>query len=125
MLFLVGCANLPPSQNEVERLSAQARVRDSMPTCSNPTECQAKWEAAQIWITRNSAFKIQIATTAVIETYRSVGGSMDMDYRVTKEPQGDGKYIFNLQTHCDNFIACNKDPLATIQDFNNYINSIK
>lgn len=123
LLSLSGCA-MPPSQSSVDRLAMQARARDTMPTCNASAQCQNKWDAAQVWVSKNAGYKIRTATTALIETYEAVGGSTDFYMRVTKEPLGDGKYQMNLALRCDNFISCRAEPYQLIMDFNNYINSV-
>lgn len=123
-LAITGCA-MTPGQSQVDRLALQARVRDTIPVCTSPTECQNKWEAAQVWIIKNAGYKIQTATSAVIETYNAVGGSTEFHMLLLKESIGDGKYQLNLAVNCDNMFGCKKEPYQAIMDFNNYINGIK
>lgn len=122
-ILLTSCANVP-SQSEVERLAAQARIRDSAPICNNDN-CQKKWDAAQVWVSQNSAFKIQTVSTAIIETYSPTNGDPRLAYQITKAPYKDGQYQIIIKAYCANWLlGCNPSPLDAAQSFNNYINSI-
>lgn len=123
-LTITSCA-LEPTQSEVEELSQQARVRDTIPTCEIEKECQNKWDAAQVWVSQNSGYKIQTASSAIIETYNSTDGSTALAMKVLKEPLGSGKYRFVLSAGCANLFGCDKRPIDVIQRFNDYINGIK
>lgn len=104
----------------------QARVTDTIPQCEDQQECQTKWDAAQAWVSNNAGFKIQTNSSAIIETYNSPEGSMDMSMKVVKEPMGNNKNRFVLSVTCGNWLlGCNRDPLQAIQDFNDYVNRFK
>ena len=122
---LVGCETIP-GQTEVDRLSAQARVNDSVPTCATQQECQNKWDAAQAWLSKNAGFKIQTSSNAVVETYNSPEGSMEMAMKIIKEPIGDGKSKISLTVGCGNWLlGCNRNPNEAMQAFNDYVNAVK
>lgn len=124
LLALSGCATNGGMSN-VDRLSLQARVRDTIPTCSSDKECLNKWEAAQFWVSNNSGYKIQTATSAIIETYNATGGSVALAMKVLKEPLGNGQYRMVMSARCDNMFGCQVEPLQAIQNFNDYVNTIK
>jgi hypothetical protein len=53
--ILSSCAT---QDQNVERLSAQARINDTTPLCEGQQQCQNKWDAAQVWVSNNAGFKI-------------------------------------------------------------------
>lgn len=121
VLLLSGCST---SQEQVERLSAQARLSDSVPVCDQDS-CQRKWDAAQSWVSQNSAYKIQTVSSAIIDTYSPANGDMGLAFNVAKEPISDGKYRIIIKAYCGNWIACSEPPLKAAQRFNDYVNNVK
>jgi len=113
---------------KLEAISEQARqtggTSSDSPTCE-ADKCNYMWEAAQVWVSNNSAYKIQIATSAIISTYNSTRGSTDLAFKVTKEPIGSGKYKISMFARCDNILGCAVNPDQAVQNFNRHINSIK
>jgi len=73
-------------------------VQETVPVCDGEADCEAKWNAAQLWVAKNAGYKIQIATEVLIETYNSTAGGSGLAASVTKEPIGDGRFaiIANL-----------------------------
>ena len=133
-LLLNGCAGNYRERAEadriakVEALSEQARqsggVSSESPVCESE-KCNYMWEAAQVWVSNNSRYKIQLATSALISTYNSTNQSTDLAFRVTKEPIGGGKYKIVMMANCDNWIGCMPKPQEAIQQFNRHLNSLK
>ena len=104
-MLIAGCTSTPSP----EFLAKQAEIEKSVPVCVDERDCNAKWEAAQLWVIHNSAFKIQTATSVLIETYNAVQGEDGISARVTKEPMGNGKYKFVVNIWCDRVLACPPD----------------
>lgn len=98
----------------------QADYLRTRQTCDNPGECKAMWEAAQVWVAKNAAFKIQTQTDLIIETYNSPFKDSGLAVRVMREPLGDGTYLLTITADCG--MSYNKDcdvhPGAAVVDFN-------
>lgn len=114
LVLIGGCATTPDPQ----RLAMQEQINQTIPTCSGVDDCNAKWEAAQLWIVHNTAYKIQTATSVLIETYNPSQHSPSLAARVTKEPQGGGKYRLLVALWCDNMFGCVPDAYAKALEFN-------
>lgn len=118
LTMLFGCAASPELQ------ATQAEFRRTIPTCSGAEDCNEKWEAAQLWVVKNSGWKIQTQSNVLIETYNATGGSTRIAVRVTKEPLGGGKYQFIVNVWCDNIFGCQPNAWDAALDFNRQISSI-
>lgn len=113
---LVGCAG------QRQRAQAnQAKFDAEVPVCVGESDCRAKWEAAQVWIVRNSGFKLQVATDVLLETYNSTNSSVKLAVRVVKVPMGGGKYRIEVTTRCANIFGCSPDSWAAAHDFNQVV----
>jgi hypothetical protein len=118
--LLVGCATSP------ERQAKQAEFRRTIPTCSGQTaDCNAKWEAAQLWVVRNAGWKIQTQSSVLIETYNAVGSSTNGSRFVSRKSRlvaGDISFMVNVW--CDNIFGCHPDSWGAALDFNRHIASV-
>lgn len=112
LLGVTGCATSPAI------LAKQEEFIRTIPICTNEKDCNEKWEAAQLWVVHNAAFKIQISTNVLIETYNAPSYSPHIAVRVTKEPIGGGKYQFIVSVWCANALGCNPDSWDAALDFN-------
>lgn len=116
LFTLSGCAaQMQQAQENRERFER------NIPTCEGEEDCRAKWEAAQVWVTKNAGYKIQNATSVLIETYNATGGSVQLSVRVVKEPLGGGRYKFVVSTWCDNIFGCSPDSWQAAHDFNRVV----
>ena len=116
--LLVGCATSP------ERQAKQAEFNSTIPTCSGTAGCNAKWEAAQLWVVHNAGWKIQTQSSVLIETYNAVNSSTNIAVRVTKEPLGGGRYQFLVKVWCDNIFGCHPDSWDAALNFNREIGRV-
>lgn len=116
-ISLAGCATSPASDLRENR----AEFERTIPTCDGEQDCNAKWEAAQLWVVHNAGFKIQTATNVLLETYNATGGSTSIAARVTKEPLGGGRYKIIVRTWCDNIFGCTPNTWDAALDFNRKI----
>jgi len=105
-------------------ITPQERMVQTTPICTNEKECAIKWEAAQIWVVHNSAYKIQTTTNVLLETYNSPNGESKLAVRVTKEPLGGGRYKFIVNAWCGSELGCIPDELSAGLDFNKQISAI-
>lgn len=119
--MLAGCATTP----DPKRQAVLDEINRTIPTCAGVDDCNAKWEAAQLWVIHNARFKIQTATTVLIETYNPSDSSPHLAARVTKEPLGGGKYRLLVTVWCDNWIGCVSDPYEKALDFNRTVAAAK
>lgn len=113
--LLSACASSP------ERQAKLAELQRTIPTCVGAEDCNAKWEAAQLWVVKNAGWKIQNQSNVLIETYNAINGSTSIAVRVTKEPMGGGKYKFLVKVWCDNVFGCHPDSLDAALRFNREI----
>lgn len=90
------------------------------PQCSSPESCKMMWDAAQLFVARNSDQKIQIATDVLIETYNPTY-STNIAMRVTKEHLGGGLYKISADAFCSNPFGCNVHPANVINRFNSSV----
>jgi hypothetical protein len=118
-LFLMSaCATSP------ERQAKLAELQRTTPTCSGAEDCNAKWEAAQLWVVKNAGWKIQTQSTVLIETYNPANNSPAIAVRVTKEPLGGGKYQIFVKVWCANLFGCVPDSLDAALKFNREISIV-
>lgn len=112
--LLAGCAALPddPSSNP----EAAAPL-----VCMNKAQCDLYWQRAQAWVANSSTYyRISLATDTLIETYGPTPGRMDLAYRVTRIPQGDGAQIL-IVANCGNVFGCAPTRTDAIAGFKRYV----
>lgn len=115
--FLAGCA----TNNSPERQAKLAELQRTIPTCIGVADCNAKWEAAQLWVVKNAGWKIQTQSSVLIETYNATNNSTNIAVQVTKEPMGGGKYQILVKVWCANMFGCHPDSLDAALNFNRTI----
>ena len=101
LCLLCGCVGM----NQQLRSRLDAVKGEPEPVCDVKT-CPDKWTRAQIWLTRHSNRKIQIATDSVLQTYNVINGDPVYNYTIVKEPVGDGNCRISANLTCGNFIGC-------------------
>lgn len=117
--FLQSCATSP------ERLALIEFAESTMPVCVDDADCRIKWEAAQLWVINNAAYRLQIATDVLLETYNPTDYTTQLGMRVTKEPLGGGQYRFNISAYCANLLGCARDPVEVKIAFNEHISATR
>jgi hypothetical protein len=119
--LLSGCATNPQTQY------LQSRIAATTPTCNQNIEmqCEKMWEAAQVWIVKNSAYKLQIATDVLLETYNPSQYDTGIAVRVLKEPTSNSSYKISVVVYCDNLFGCSPNQFEAALDFNNSVNLAK
>jgi len=116
-----GCA----THNSPEAMAKKAELQKTIPVCSGEADCKAKWEAAQLWVVHNAAYKIQIMSDVLIETYNATNSEPSIAARVTKEPLGGGKYRLLVSVWCDNVFGCVPDSMDAALDFNKTVSAAR
>lgn len=119
-LSLAGCA-ATNAANQARRTAFESTI----PTCTGDVDCKAKWEAAQLWVVKNSGYKLQIVTDVLLETYNATDYSTNLAVRVTKEPVGSGTYRLIVSTNCANIFGCTPNAWDAAIDFNRKISAVK
>ena len=138
--LLSGCASLSEKnaewaerraeraqQLEVDRAAARAAetrrqqaFRDTRPRCTSEAECEAMWNAAELWIADNAGMRLATATSNVLETFAST--SPRLAVRATRRAQGDGEYLIEVSVSCGNYVFgtpnCSRSPHSAAMDFN-------
>jgi hypothetical protein len=90
-----------------EQASAPAPALPSVITCQAGADCDTKWSRATDWITKNSAWKIQRQTDALIQTYNSINDSPSPGFKVTKVAAAQpGTYEIDFTGKCSNMWGC-------------------
>ncbi|MDT3708149.1 MAG: hypothetical protein ROZ09_15105 [Thiobacillus sp.] len=114
---LIGCAVTPNPQ----RQALLDEINKTTPTCAGAEDCNAKWDAAQLWVVHNAGYKIQTATNVLIETYNPAQYSPGIAVLVTKEPMGGGAYRIPVKISCANIYGCQPDRYKAALDFNRVV----
>ena len=131
LLTLTGCAAIAEHTERTreamaERRAAEQLARDqarheferSMPTCTTEPECDAMWDAAQLWIVQNAGMKLQLATDVVLETYSPQNGNMRLGVRAVKQNRGELGSRIEVSVWCGNIFGCMTDTREAALDFN-------
>lgn len=113
-IILASCATTPSPAEQAKR----AEFEKTIPVCVDEKDCKVKWETAQLWIVRNSAYKLQIVTDVLLQTYNPTGGTPQIGVQATKEPAGGGRYKILVRVFCDNIFGCVPNPWDAVLDFN-------
>lgn len=117
---LVGCA-----MNNAADLEAARRIT---PTCSAGADCDAKWDAAQLWIVKNAGFKMQTTTNVVLQTFgpsTATSSSTNLAVTVTREPDGPQRFRIVARMSCGNPFGCSPEAPAALLAFNRAVSEAK
>lgn len=100
-----------------------ARIR---PHCRDREQCERWWRAAQVWIVKNSAFKIQIATDAFIETYQGPAiAPGQWSFTAVRSPHLNGGDEILLQPYCASYRGCAPVLEVVMADFNRWVLGVR
>ncbi len=113
LVYITGCADVRLVQQQISQL------KEKSPKCFSQIECNTMMEAAQIWLSNNSLLKIQMATTAIIQTYTDTKNHcIYVSYIVEKVPIRINEWKITLSSSCEGTDHVNK-----LNSFNNFISS--
>jgi hypothetical protein len=84
-------------------------------------DCATQWERAQVWIARHSRWKIQTASSVLIQTYNPKKNDLTYGFIVTREPEGEGRYRIQFEPQCGNFLGCDPSKNRLTRAFYRYI----
>jgi len=105
-LILAGCASQPYVPTKIVSDAAKTPV-----ICEGKEACDMMWSKAQIWVSENAGYKIQVATDSIIETYSARDYSQGYSVRMVKMPLGDGKHELKLSINCGYPAMCAEVPI--------------
>jgi len=108
---LAGCATAHDPAKEAEG-------NRTVPTCSEPKECEVKWATARQWVLENAGWKLQTITPDYMETFNPMDGSTELAVRVQKVAQADGTYKIMVRVWCGNMFGCRVKPWDAVIHFN-------
>lgn len=117
-VLVCSCVGLPSPEEEAALRAKREQVEATRPTCEGEKDCAAKWDAAQLYVVKNSDFKIQTATNVLIETFSPSPGDLGTAISVTKEPLGGGRFKFVVRAYC---YVCTRHPVEVDLDFNRQV----
>lgn len=118
---LSGCVPIsryPPVQpaTEADGDEAQRPI-----VCAGTDQCALWWRRAQLWIARNSGYKLQVISDTVLETYGARPGSTSWAFSATREPLGEGREQIELDPSCGSQPQCTQNALTLRADFSRYV----
>jgi hypothetical protein len=105
-LLLVACAHKDEAINPKVIEAANTPL-----ICESKESCDILWSKAQIWVSENAGYKIQIATDSIIETYSARDYSTGYSIRLTKTPKENGKYELKLNISCGPYPICGENQI--------------
>jgi hypothetical protein len=115
-ILLSSCAITPDNP------AASAEATEPL-LCPDKSTCDAYWQRAQAWIAANSAWKIQTASDAIIQTFGPAGARDDLAYLVTRVPNNDGSARIFIGAQCANTIRCYPSKTEAIIAFKRFVRS--
>lgn len=89
--------------------------------CVGELECKLYWERAQVWVVRNSHWKVQVATDVMISTFNGTEHSTYNHYSIVREPMGNGRERITMQTGCNNIFGCMTRPDVARRQLYDYV----
>src|SRR5262245_23808575 len=116
-VLLLGCAS---TGGDDPRLNADA-MREL--GCIDKAQCELFWERAQVWVSGNSYYRVQLANDSVIETQGPLAGRMELAYRVIKIPDGKGGARIMITAECGNAFRCTPTVTDAMVAFKRYTRS--
>lgn len=114
LCLLVSCAT-------TEQKAAIAELAQRQIICTQGEDCDTKWGRAVTWVAQNSAWKIQLQSDLIIQTYSAVGGSPSPGFLVNKVPLGNGQFQIAITSGCDNIFGCVPDHTMVLASFNQFV----
>ncbi len=107
-VLIAGCATeyRNPYLDGSYSYSAGNTTASTLPVkCKDKPDCDSKWSRAQIWISNNSAWKIQTMSDSIIQTY-GPDNSTRAGFIATRRINPDGSGEINITANCGNWVGC-------------------
>lgn len=115
---LCACATFPhdaPVDAETEAIASEPLM------CSSEEQCKLFWQRAQFWLATNSAYKMQVISDTILETYNGPRGSVNFSYRVFMERNQGGSARIWIHAFCANDFGCAEPTKAVFAKFKTYV----
>ena len=108
----------------VSACASTAQNRQPIPpvTCTAGKDCDAKWSRAVAWVSQNTAYKIQVQTDSLIQTYGPFDSKTGTAATVNKIAGANGQYEIVAHMSCDNLIGCIPDLGEQMRSFASFVN---
>jgi hypothetical protein len=90
-------------------------------TCSNSAQCDLWWQRAQTWVQSHSKYRIESATSSLIQTAGPDGGKRALAYQITRTANPDGTATIGFAAHCDGSMGCKPNPWEAGADFKEFV----
>ena len=113
--LLAGCATQEPISSAEDWEAREPLV------CRGKDQCDRWWRRAQVWISENSGFRIQVATDGIIETYGPPAYSTRWAFRAVREPSANEVERMRIAASCGPAPLCRQNPLKLIAQFKRYV----
>lgn len=110
-LFLAACASGP------------ADPQAAPPVCTSPSQCDAYWNAAAIWIRHTLRQHIAERTDTMMRTVMTQSPGNYLSVRITREEIAPGTWRIDAEMYCAMKVGCEPSPWEAEQDFNRYVNN--
>lgn len=120
-IALLGCVSPNRFPNVAPATDADAELAAKPLICVGPEQCSLWWRRAQFWIARSSAYKLQVISDTVLETYGARNGSTGWAFSATREPLQDGAEQIELSPSCGRYPQCIENPLKLRAEFARYL----
>ncbi len=88
--------------------------------CPGKDQCDVIWQRAQLWIAKNSKYRIELANDVVIQTYGPFEADTDLAFRAYREQLPDGTANISFKALCGNWIGCERPPVGAIRDLKEF-----
>jgi hypothetical protein len=116
-ILMAGCATTP-------QMSAEERAHKLQPVaCKDKAQCDLYWQRSQIWLAKNSRYRIQLANDTLIQTYGPSNSSVDLAYTIVRDNAADGSAQLRMRAGCDNWMGCLVLPADAINAYREYVTS--
>jgi len=112
--LIAGCAVAPETQAKINQYNA------TIPSCSDPGDCERKWAEARRWTLQNSDFPLFTESETRIHASSTLSTSAGVGIIVHREVYGDG-YEFLVEVECFTVYGC-PDTWDRKLDFNQTLN---
>jgi hypothetical protein len=89
--------------------------------CDSSKDCDQEWSKAIEWIVQNSAYRIQIQTDNIIQTYGPDQYVLLSGFLINRVNNADGSGTITFNARCGNQFRCSPAPDDLGADFGNFI----
>jgi hypothetical protein len=115
LLLISACVSrgpTPSAPSDADLTDSKLLVR-----CNSKDQCDRWWRTAQVWVVKNSGYKVQIATDAILQTYNATPGKTSWAFQITRSPHLDGGEIIEIDGSCGLHSACSPVYETIVADF--------